>query len=109
MLKHYDSLGNDHPGGPIVVLNLIGANRGLEKTLYEKQNSIMEETELFSKHLVEYYHFDFHSECHENSDPMLDYLKQMILPAHMNQIGMFVQRNDILQGAQGRRLESHVE
>ena len=41
MLKHYDSLSKDHPGGPIVVLNLIGANRGLEKTLYEKQESMI--------------------------------------------------------------------
>ena len=40
---------------------------------------------------------------------MLEYLKGLVLPAHMNQIGIFVQRNDIIEDRQGRRLESHVE
>ena len=39
---------------------------------------------------IDYYHFDFHGQCHENSDPMLEFLKGVVMPLHMEQIGLFV-------------------
>ena len=56
----------------------------------------MMDTNLLRGEEFDYYHFDFHSECSQNSDPMMDYLKSLVLPAHMDKIGLFVQRNDIV-------------
>ena len=72
------------------MLNLISRNRGLEKILYERQEIIMMDTNLLRGEEVEYYHFDFHHECSTNSDPMMEYLRTLILPAHMEKIGLFV-------------------
>ena len=80
MLKHYAGLQEDYLGGPVVALNLIGRNKGLERILYERQDVLMMDTNLLRNNEVEYYHFDFHHECGVNSDPMLDFLRNMILP-----------------------------
>lgn len=84
-------------GGSVVILNLIARNKGLEKILYERQEMIMLDTNLLRSDEYDYYHFDFHKECHENSEPMMNFLKNLVLPAHMEQIGLFIQRNDIVQ------------
>ena len=46
---------------------------------------------------IEYYHFDFHAECSGNSDPCMEFLKNLVLPNHMGDIGLFIQRNDIVE------------
>ena len=97
LLKHYSGLQEDYMGGSVVILNLIARNKGLEKILYERQEMIMLDTNLLRSNEYDYYHFDFHKQCHENSEPMMNYLKNLVLPAHMEQIGLFVQRNDIVQ------------
>lgn len=82
MIKHFDSLQKDYLGGPIVALNLIGPNRGLEKTLYETQDIVMMETNLLGSNDVDYFHFDFHTHCSSNSDPMMNFLRSVVLPPH---------------------------
>ena len=56
----------------------------------------MSDTNLLRGEEVEYYHFDFHHECSGNSDPMMEFLKNLVLPTHMQNIGLFVSRNDII-------------
>lgn len=56
----------------------------------------MTETNLINNNEVDYFHFDFHDLCKENSDPMLDFVVTTLLPEYMNRIGMFVMRNDIV-------------
>ena len=41
------------------------------------------------KYNVSYFHFDFHSECKENSEPMSNFLKTEILPRFMKEMGIF--------------------
>lgn len=91
-------------GGQIAIVNLIGRNRGLEKTLYERQEVVMLDTNLLRNNEIDYYHFDFHAECRENSDPCMEFLKGLVLSQHMQQIGIFIQRNDIIEevSADGR-------
>jgi len=60
MLKHFESLSEDYMGGPVVILNLISRNKGLEKTLYQRQEIVMTDTNLLRGDNVHYYHFDFH-------------------------------------------------
>lgn len=50
----------------------------------------MMDTNLLRGDEFSYYHFDFHSECSGNSDPMMDYLKSLVLPNHMEKIGLFI-------------------
>ena len=97
MLKHYTSLQKDYLGGPIAVVNLIRSHKGLERTLFERQHAVMAETNLLGGQEIDYYHFDFHTECKENSDPMLEFLRVRVLPNHMERIGLFVMRNDIVE------------
>ena len=84
MLKHYSGLQEDFLGGPVVILNLISRSKGLEKVLFERQEMVMIDTNLLRGDEYDYYHFDFHKECHENSDPMMEFLKNLILPSHMD-------------------------
>ena len=83
MLKHFDSLQEDYMGGSVAILNLIGRNKGLEKILYERQEIVMIDTNLLRNSEIEYYHFDFHAECGGNSDPCMEYLRNLVLPQHM--------------------------
>ena len=57
----------------------------------------MLDTNLLRNHEIEYYHFDFHSECSSNSEPCMEFLKTLVLPNHMENIGLFIQRNDIVE------------
>lgn len=43
----------------------------------------------FSVKQVEYYWFDFHKECHENSKPMSQLVDEVIYPHHMENAGFF--------------------
>lgn len=106
MLKHFTSLQEDYMGGSVAILNLIGRSKGLEKTLYERQEIVMLDTNLLRNNEIEYYHFDFHSECGANSDPCMEFLKNLVLPQHMEQMGIFIQKNDIVEEltADGRTL-----
>ena len=56
----------------------------------------MMDTNLLRSDNVHYYHFDFHQECSSNSDPMMEFLKNLVLSSHMQQIGLFVQKNEIV-------------
>ena len=96
MLRHYAGLQQDYLGGPIATINLIGTSKGLERTLFERQNTVMLETGLLRNNEVDYFHYDFHGHCGENSDPMMDYLKSDVLPTHMERIGLFVMSNKIV-------------
>ena len=78
-------------------MNLIGRNRGLEKTLYDRQEMIMMDTNLLQNNEYDYFHFDFHAECHHNSDTCMEFLKNLVLPDYLGSIGLFVQRNDIVE------------
>ena len=57
----------------------------------------MLDTNLLRNNEIQYYHFDFHAECKENSDPCMEFLKTLVLPQHMENIGLFIQRNDIVE------------
>ena len=80
MLKHYQGLQEDYMGGQIAIVNLISRSKGLEKTLYERQEIVMLDTNLLRNSEIQYYHFDFHAECRENSDPCMEFLKTLVLP-----------------------------
>ena len=56
----------------------------------------MLDTNLLRGGEFDYFHFDFHKECHENSDPMMEFLRNLVLPERMQQMGLFIQRNDIV-------------
>lgn len=84
-------------GGQVAIINLISRSKGLEKTLFDRQESVMLDTNLLRNHEIEYYHFDFHSECSSNSEPCMEFLKTLVLPNHMENIGLFIQRNDIVE------------
>ena len=87
MLRHYQSLKEDYDG-KIVTLNLIGESRGIERPIADMQNRVMNSIELH-KHDVSYFHFDFHHECKESSEPMLNYLKEVILSEFLDEIKIF--------------------
>ena len=53
---------------------------------YEK---LIQESGLLNER-VNYYHFDFHEECEQNSEPMMDYIKQKLYPNHIKQMGIFM-------------------
>ena len=58
---------------------------------------IMMDTNLLQNNEYDYFHFDFHAECHHNSDPCMEFLKNLVLPNYLSSIGLFVQRNDIVE------------
>ena len=45
---------------------------------------------------VNYYHFDFHHECKESSEPMMNYLKDVVLSQFLEEIKIFHQTNYIV-------------
>ena len=57
----------------------------------------MLDTNLLTNGEFEYYHFDFKAQCRENSDPCMDFLRNYLLPLHKERIGLFIQRNDIVE------------
>ena len=71
-LIHLKELNRDFNGGQIMMLNLIaGHGNKNEIMLKERFESIHRQTNLKQ---VMYRHFDFHSECSENSQPMMDFI-----------------------------------
>ena len=56
----------------------------------------MMDTNLLSSNEVDYFHFDFHANCRENSDAMMDFLRSAVLPTYMERMGIFVMYNNIV-------------
>ena len=77
-------------------MNLIGTNKQLEKTLFDEQDIVMMDTNLLSNNEVDYFHFDFHANCRENSDAMMDFLRSAVLPTHLERMGVFIMYNNIV-------------
>ena len=94
MQKHFESLKKDY-SGDTVVLNLISNNKGIERPLYTMQRKVMDAIDI-EKNAVKYYHFDFHSECHLNSNAMMQFCQEDLLARHLGDIGIFVQTNYIV-------------
>jgi hypothetical protein len=38
---------------------------------------------------VQYKHFDFHVQCHKNSDPMMDLVEKFVCPTNILKSGIF--------------------
>ncbi len=38
---------------------------------------------------INYRHFDFHVECHKNSDPMMELVEKFVFPTNIEKSGIF--------------------
>jgi hypothetical protein len=63
-------------------------SKGLENKIHNTYETLIKKAGLSSKQLL-YQHFDFHSECHVNSEPMMDLIEQRIFPEQIEHGGIF--------------------
>ena len=105
-LLHFKELNQSYNGGKIACLNLV-AGKGKENTLKSRYESIMKQTNLKQ---AQYFYFDFHLECAENSDPMMHMLKSKVYPEQIEPGGIFCEHQYILRQDSGStKVATYVE
>ena len=96
-LLHFKELNQSFNGGKIACLNLV-SSKGKENTLKQRYEAIMTQTNLKQ---AQYFYFDFHQECEENSDPMMHMLQTKVFPQQIEPGGIFCEHQYILRQESG--------
>jgi hypothetical protein len=63
-------------------------SKGLEEKIHTMYEALINKSGLSSKQLI-YQHFDFHTECSENSTPLMDLIENHIFPLQIKNGGIF--------------------
>lgn len=84
---HFEELYKDTFGGEIFCLNLVrGVKNDNEVMLKKRYEEMVAECKL---PYLTYRFFDFHNECHENSEPMIAVVETEIWPKSISKTGLF--------------------
>lgn len=84
---HFSELKKDTGDGDIYCINLVrGIKNDNEVMLKRRYEEMVAECKL---PFVTYRFFDFHNECHENSDPMIAVVENEIWPRSISRTGLF--------------------
>ena len=81
-------LNQDYNGGRILCINLVSTENKNEKMLKTRYEEIFEKCGIKDKQLT-YKYFDFHVECHKNSDPLMELVDNFVFPSNVEQAGIF--------------------
>ena len=77
-LKHFEDLKKEFENGNILTINLVrGKKDENEVMLKERYEDMIARCNL---DYLSYKFFDFHNECHENSQPLIDLVEKDIFP-----------------------------
>jgi len=59
---------------------------------------------------VTYKHFDFHVECHKNSEPMMELVENFVFPTNVAQSGIFAKTFRVItESVSGHKIERVIE
>ena len=85
---HFDELHRDTFGGDIYCMNLVrGVKNDNEVMLKKRYEEMVAECKL---PYLTYRFFDFHNECHENSEPMIAVVETEIWPKSISKTKLFL-------------------
>jgi SacI homology domain len=70
-------LNQDYNGGQILCINLVTTENKNENMLKNRYEDLINRSDLLKKQVM-YKFFDFHVECHKNSDPMMELVDNFV-------------------------------